>query len=187
MFLNLPRFIPALSVAYLRNWGGIKSDISVGLKERKMNLSYVWGLVYLMTFDKCFRNIFYHRIGKWKYLISLLAPQHESVIIGTHAKIGYRFLGIHPIGTTINANEIGDNFTISNNTVIGVKNGKKPSFGNNVYIGPNCIVIGGITIGNNVTIGAGTILTKSVPDNCVVIGNPAYILKQDGVRVNKKL
>ena len=54
-------------------------------------------------------------------------------------------------------------------------------------IGPysQAIVVGDIKIGNNVTIGAGTVLTKSVPDNCVVCGNPARIVKENGVRVNK--
>lgn len=49
------------------------------------------------------------------------------------------------------------------------------------------IVVGDIKIGNNVTIGAGTVLTKSVPDNCVVCGNPARVVKENGIRVNKTL
>ena len=36
-------------------------------------------------------------------------------------------------------------------------------------------------IGNNVIIGTGSIVMKDVPDNCVVVGNPAYILKQNGI------
>lgn len=59
--------------------------------------------------------------------------------------------------------------------------------GNNVTVNVNSVVLGDIVIGNNVTIGAGTVLMKSVPDNCVVVGNPAYILKKDGIRVNEKL
>lgn len=47
------------------------------------------------------------------------------------------------------------------------------SIGNNVFIGAGSIVLPGITIGNNVVIGAGSVVTKSVPDDCVVAGNPA--------------
>lgn len=51
----------------------------------------------------------------------------------------------------------------------------------------NSVIVGNIIIGNNVVIGAGTVLTKSVPDNCVVVGNPAFILRENGNKVNKKL
>ena len=39
------------------------------------------------------------------------------------------------------------------------------------------VIIGNITIGNNVTIGAGSVVVKDVPDNAVVVGNPAKIVK----------
>lgn len=42
---------------------------------------------------------------------------------------------------------------------------------------------GGITIGNNVNIGAGCVIVKDVPDNCTVIGNPAVIVKKNGIKV----
>lgn len=116
-----------------------------------------------------------------------LLPQHHGFVIGTYTIIDGGFLGVHPIGTTINADKIGEHFVIRNNTVIGVGTGGRPTIGNHVDVGTNCVVIGGINIGNNVKIGAGTVLTKSVPDNCVVVGNPAYILKQNGLRVNRKL
>ena len=45
-------------------------------------------------------------------------------------------------------------------------------------------MFGGITIGDNVIIGAGSVVTKDIPSNCVVVGNPARIIKQDGERVN---
>ncbi|MCE8888841.1 serine acetyltransferase [Parabacteroides merdae] len=49
--------------------------------------------------------------------------------------------------------------------------------GNNVYIAKGSIVMGGITIGNNVTIGANAVVTKPVPDNAIVAGVPAKILR----------
>ena len=44
-------------------------------------------------------------------------------------------------------------------------------------LGANVVVIGKITIGNNVTIGAGTIINKDVPDNAIVVGNPMRIVR----------
>ena len=65
--------------------------------------------------------------------------------------------------------------------------GGKPAIGDNVTINVNSVVVGNIVIGDNVTIGAGTVLMKSVPSNCVVVGNPAFILYENGQRVDKKL
>lgn len=48
---------------------------------------------------------------------------------------------------------------------------------NNVFIGCNSIIMGGVRIGNNVVIGAGSVVTKDIPDNSVVVGNPAKIIK----------
>ena len=49
--------------------------------------------------------------------------------------------------------------------------------GNNVYIGEGCIILPGVHIGNNVVVGARSVVTKSIPDNSVVVGSPARVLK----------
>ena len=53
----------------------------------------------------------------------------------------------------------------------------KVIIGNNVYIGNNALVMPGITIGDNVVVAAGSIVTKNVPSNVVIAGNPAKIIK----------
>jgi len=52
------------------------------------------------------------------------------------------------------------------------------SVGENVWIGSRAAVLKGVTIGNNSVVGLGTIVRKSVPENCVVIGNPQQIVKE---------
>lgn len=49
--------------------------------------------------------------------------------------------------------------------------------GDDVWIGGNCTILPDVTIGNNVVIAAGAVVTKDVPDNCVVAGVPAAIVK----------
>ncbi|WHX60505.1 DapH/DapD/GlmU-related protein [Peribacillus frigoritolerans] len=73
--------------------------------------------------------------------------------------------------------------------MIGTKNGvpTPPTFGDNVRIGAGAIVVGDIKIGNNSFIGAGTVVAKDVPENSVIIGNPAILLKKDGVKVDQRL
>ncbi len=55
---------------------------------------------------------------------------------------------------------------------------KKIIIKNNVQIGTGAIVLSGVTIGNNVIVGAGTVVTKNIEDNCIVVGNPARILRK---------
>lgn len=49
--------------------------------------------------------------------------------------------------------------------------------GDNVYIGTSAIILPGVTIGNNVVVAAGSIVTKDVPDNSVVAGVPARVIE----------
>ncbi|WP_415230868.1 sugar O-acetyltransferase [Psychromonas sp.] len=50
--------------------------------------------------------------------------------------------------------------------------------GNNVWIGANCVILPGVTIGDNSVIGAGSIVTKNIPANVVAVGNPCRILRE---------
>jgi len=51
--------------------------------------------------------------------------------------------------------------------------------GEKCFIGANAIIMPGIKIGNNVIVGAGAVVTKSIPDGCIVAGNPAKILRNN--------
>lgn len=79
---------------------------------------------------------------------------------------------------------IGDNCVLRQSTTIGIKRNadgtysRCPVIGNNVEIGANACIIGDIRIGNNVVIGAGAVVVKNVPDNSIVIGNPARIIRK---------
>ncbi len=48
--------------------------------------------------------------------------------------------------------------------------------GNSVFIGANCIVLPGVTIGDDVVIGSGSVVTKAIPSNSVAVGNPAKVI-----------
>lgn len=52
----------------------------------------------------------------------------------------------------------------------------KIEINNNVYIGNNALIMPGVSIGDNVIIGAGSVVTKSVPSNSIVAGNPARVV-----------
>lgn len=86
--------------------------------------------------------------------------------------------------------EIGDNCQITAGVKIFTHGGAKvarviePNFdcfgkvkiGSNVYIGTNSLIMPGVTVGDNVLIAAGSVVTNSVPSNVVIGGNPAHII-----------
>jgi serine O-acetyltransferase len=55
-----------------------------------------------------------------------------------------------------------------------------PTIGNEVYIGPGAKIFGNIKIGNNVAIGANSVVTRDIPDNAVVVGIPGNVISYNG-------
>lgn len=62
----------------------------------------------------------------------------------------------------------------------GLEFGKPVTIGDNVWLGGSSVINPGVTIGNNVVVASGSVVTKNVPDNVVVGGNPAKIIKEIG-------
>ena len=50
--------------------------------------------------------------------------------------------------------------------------------GDNVFIGIHSLILPGVRIGNSVIIGAGSVVTKDIPDNCIAAGNPAKVIRE---------
>lgn len=84
--------------------------------------------------------------------------------------IGKNFFLAHPYGLVIGGNTIiGDNVKIGPWVVIGHNFDKKnPVIGNNCYIAPHSCILGGISIGDNSIIGAGSIVTRDIQEGSVV-------------------
>lgn len=111
--------------------------------------------------------------------------RYVGVQIGKGCSIGSRDFGSEPYLITI-GNKVQITAGVKFFTHGGgwVLRSKYPDFdtfgkiviGDNVYIGNNVMIMPGVTVGNNVIIGAGAVVTKSIPDNCIVGGNPAKII-----------
>lgn len=72
---------------------------------------------------------------------------------------------------------IGKNLTIYPGVTVGGAKTGVPTIGDNVFLGLGCKVFGGIHIGDNVVVAPNAVVVKDVPDNCVVGGVPAKIIK----------
>jgi acetyltransferase-like isoleucine patch superfamily enzyme len=65
------------------------------------------------------------------------------------------------------------------------RNVKKNTYiGKKCFIGANAIILPGVTIGDSVIVGTGAIVTKDIPSNCIVAGNPARIIKE-GIKTSR--
>lgn len=147
------------------------SRISISIKGRL-------AVLYFLHNNRYYRNLFYYRIGPiTAMLIGWWRPGSPYFEISYTTKIGKNMLVSHPFSTEINAESIGDNFSCIHCTTLGKKGDKRPTIGNNVTLGANVLIIGGVHIGNDVIIGAGAVVVKDIPNNSVAAGNPARVIK----------
>ncbi len=185
-YIAFCRYFPQV-IIFLFFKENLVDDIKRCEEHHNIKLEGIKGVLYLLTFDKAFRALFYYRIGKIGHVLKPLAPSFDSLMVNSNMPIGKAALFVHSFSTIINAKSIGENFRITHCCTVGNGEKGKPVIKDNVTIHAGAIVFGGITVGDNVIIGAGTVVNKSIPDNSTVIGNPAYIIKKDGKKVSIKL
>lgn len=138
----------------------------------------------LLYYKQEFRNLFYYRLkSKYVRILSLIAKPMSTLFIWTE-NIGPGLFIQHGFATVIAAKSIGSNAWINQQVTIGYKDDSSaPVIGNNVSICAGAIVLGNIFVGNNSTIGANAVITKDVPEESVVIGSKAFIIKKCGENV----
>jgi UDP-3-O-[3-hydroxymyristoyl] glucosamine N-acyltransferase len=117
-------------------------------------------------------------------------PQLGGVIIGDDVEIGPNTtIRRGALGNTIikNGCKIGSLSNIGHNTIIGEQSilttqcvvGGSSVIGDKVFMGINAITRNKIKVGNNVNIGMGSVITRDIPDNVVVYGNPAKVIREN--------
>jgi putative colanic acid biosynthesis acetyltransferase WcaB len=142
-------------------------------------LTFSFRLANLATRNKFAKIILMPYLAFYKFWVEW--------IIGTEipyqTKIGKGLIVYHGINLVINRHTIiGENCMLRHSITLGNKgliaSGLDcPIIGNNVNIGAHTCILGNIRIGDNAIIGAGSIVTKDVPANTVVAGNPAKIIR----------
>ena len=133
---------------------------------------------------------FFHSIGLpfIPRYISNIARQITAIEIHPGAKIGKNFFIDHGGGVVIGeTTEVGDNCLLYQGVTLGGTSDKRekrhPTLKNNIVVGAGAKVLGPITIGNNVKIGANSVVINDVPDNSVVVGIPGRIVARNGERL----
>ena len=131
---------------------------------------------------------FFYRI-KFKFVarcISQIVRRSTGIEIHPGAQIGKNLFIDHGAGVVIGETSvIGDNCTIYQNATLGGTgkecNKRHPTLKNNVIVVAGAKILGNITIGNNVKVGANSTVLKDVPDNCTVVG-VGRIIYPDGCK-----
>ena len=88
----------------------------------------------------------------------LFIPHYGTIVVNSRSKIGKNCIIMHNV--TLGAKGRGNDLNV-------------PVVGDNVYIGTGAILLGGISIGNNCVVGAGSVVTKDIKEGTTVAGNPA--------------
>lgn len=156
-------------------------------------------LLEVLTSYPGIKVILLHRIAHFFWRIGMpfvprylseMARELTGIEIHPGAQIGRDFFIDHGGGVVIGeTSEIGDNVTIYQGVVLGgtttdpIK--RHPTVGNDVVIGTGAKLLGPINIGNNVRIGANSVVVKDVPPNSVVVGVPGRVIARNGKKIQK--
>ena len=203
VYLQYPKFLFAdylyykskKHVVHGKNLQNLIDEDMARYMPNKANLQChgIHAVNYLLASNRIYRNVFYYRIeldGKlaksvMKTISFILVPKLFNIEIGTHfgGFIDGGLKIVHTSGCVCVPFFAGKNLSVYQGATIGHGFSNKsdidcPIIGDNVSIMANAVVFGDIKVGNNVTIGAGSVVTKDVPDECVVAGNPAKILSR---------
>jgi serine O-acetyltransferase len=144
-----------------------------------------------------FHALLFHRLGHWLLkrripfiprAVSQLARFLTGIEIHPGAMIGSGLFIDHGMGVVIGeTSEIGDNVTLFQGVTLGgtgKQRGKRhPTIGSHVVVGAGAKVLGPITVGNYVKIGANSVVLQDVPDHSTVVGIPGRIVRIKDERV----
>jgi serine O-acetyltransferase len=156
-------------------------------------------LLEVLTAYPGIKAILIHRIAHffWKLempfiprYLSDISRELTNIEIHPGAEIGSDFFIDHGTGVVIGETaKIGNNVTLYSGVVLGgttLKREKRhPTLGDDIVVGTGAKILGPITIGDNVKIGANSVVVTDVPPNSVVVGVPGKIVARKGTKIEK--
>ncbi len=141
--------------------------------------------VHAVLFHRLAHKLWKARVPLLPRVISQCSRFLTGIEIHPGAAIGRRFFIDHGMGVVIGETaEIGDDVLLYQGVTLGGTGNEKgkrhPTLGNRVVVGTGAKVLGSIRVGNNVKIGAGSVVVRPVPDNCTVVGIPGRVVRSRG-------
>ncbi len=160
-----------------------REEILNELLPQRKNGVYIQGPIYFdygvfTSFgENCFVN--------FNFTVLDICPVEigDNVLIGPNVTL---VTPIHPLKYEDRNIKMRDD-----GTLYDYEYAKPIKIGNNCWLASNVTVIGGVTIGNGCVIGAGSVVTRDIPDNCLAVGNPCRVVRQitddDAIELKKEL
>ena len=191
-FISLPTFFSCLTsgLKYNSTWNVVGCPVIIRRKwYEKIFTKHNGGKLIIGNHFCCNNKIDSNSLGLIQPCVFNIAIDGSKIIIGNNVGIS---------GATLNSAEeirIGNNVLIGSGCIISDTNSHPIEYGSRVindmsktktapiyikegaFVGARCIIMKGVTIGAHSIVGAGSVVTKSVPDNCIVGGNPARIIR----------
>ncbi|MEH2880664.1 serine acetyltransferase [Segatella copri] len=138
----------------------------------------------LFSLDRGVKFLLWYRLASQKNPLRPLAIVVHKILslryciyFPRQIKAGYGLYLSHSMSIVVHPNTIiGNNCNISQFVNIGSNKGTPAIIGDNVYIGPMTCLVEDVHIGNNVTIGAGSVVTHDIPNNSTAVGSPAKVI-----------
>ena len=172
----------------------LKSDFAI-IKERDPAAKGVWEIIFCypgfqaLVMHRISHKLWIHKLPLFPRLISHFTRFLTGVEIHPGARIGKGVFIDHGMGVVIGeTSEIGDRCLLYQGVTLGgtgKESGKRhPTLEANVVVGAGAKVLGGICVGSNTRIGAGSVVVKNVQANSTVVGIPGRVVHQSGVKIN---
>lgn len=172
---------------------GFSSDVTSAFQKDPAALS----VIEVLTSYPGTQAVLLHRVAHFFWLIGLpfipryishISRQITGIEIHPGATVGRNFFIDHGGGVVIGETvEIGDNVTLYQGVTLGGTSDKRekrhPTLKDNVVVGAGAKVIGPLVIGNNVKIGANSVVINDVPDNSVVVGIPGRVVSRGNQKI----
>jgi serine O-acetyltransferase len=165
----------------------IREQIDTIFREDPAAKSVLEILLCYPGFHAILAHRFAHKLYRWRVplvprVISQISRFFTGIEIHPGATIGRRFFIDHGTGVVIGeTSEIGDDVLLYQGVTLGgtgYEKGKRhPTIGSNTVIGSGAKILGNIRIGDNVKVGAGSVVVHPVPDNSTVVGIPGRVVR----------
>jgi serine O-acetyltransferase len=163
------------------------------LRARAMDHRGSWWGLYVLGLYTLLAPLNHHlrqRPGLRSKLARAVSLLYQLLTLGTGAeiplstKIGRGLFLPHTAGVVLaGLSKLGAHCVITPGVVLGTDGrGNAPTVGRNVYIGANAVIVGSVVVGDNATVGAGTVVTRDVPPFGLVLGNPGLVVKENYIR-----
>ena len=159
-------------------------EIEMSVRDAQLCFKLNHTMPYTDEYNAILGELFGDRLGEGSRVMSgLTVVRSKNVRIGKNVVIMNNCLMMSAGGITIDDNSlvaantqlISNNHDLEEHMIITCK---PVHLKRNCWIGAGATILPGVTVGENSVVGAGSVVTKDIPDNCIAVGSPAKVVKE---------